>query len=69
MRAIDTGELFHEAKFIKHIGFHNYATFIKEEIDKFYLFKTKNVDPERFLGKEDEIDDYTGSKLYFELCD
>jgi len=29
--------------------------------------KTKNADPSRFLGKENELCDYNGAKLYIDL--
>lgn len=39
-----------------------------KEISKYYLSKCKNADPERFLGKEDELKEYNGAKIYFDVA-
>jgi len=31
------------------------------------LSKCKNADPERFLGKEEELKEYNGAKIYFDV--
>lgn len=60
-------DLFYEAKFEQSLGFQHYAGFIREQLDKYYLIKTKNADPERFMGKEAELDDFEGVTLYIDM--
>lgn len=36
------------------------------EVKKYHLLKTKNAEPDRFLGREDELDQIEGAKLF---CD
>lgn len=31
------------------------------------MSKCKNADPERFLGKEEELKEYNGAKIYFDV--
>ena len=44
--------------------FNKYPEFIKQELDKFYLVKKYNADPERFLGQENELKYYNGAQIY-----
>lgn len=64
VQALDCDELFYEAKFDRFLAFHQFPAFIKTEVDKFYLLKTKNAEPDRFLGREEELKDYVGAKIF-----
>lgn len=66
VKSIDVDELFEEAKLVKRLAFNQFAEFIKKELDSYYMLKTKNADPARFLGKEKELQDYYGAKLYID---
>jgi hypothetical protein len=57
VKTIDTNLLYQEAAENK-MQFNNYHAFLKDQIDKFYLLKHKNVEPGRFLGKEKELSEY-----------
>jgi hypothetical protein len=64
VRGVSTEELFQEAKFEQGLSFQNYHAFIKEELEKYYISKVKNADPDRFVGKQDELKDFNGVRLY-----
>lgn len=69
VKSISMEELFHEAKEVQRLPFHQFQGFIAKEIDKFYLLKTKNADPDRFLGREEELEEYNGATLYVDIGD
>lgn len=50
---MNVNELFQEA-FNSNIKFNHYHAFISEEVEKYFLLKTRNVD-EKFLGRESEL--------------
>jgi hypothetical protein len=56
--------LYTEARYVRNLVFNQYSDFIKKELDSYYLLKTKNADPSRFLGREKELKDYNGAKIY-----
>lgn len=63
---MDVNYSYQEAK-DQDIKFTGYHDFIKTEIDKYYILKSKNADPERFIGKEKELKDYNGAKIYVDV--
>jgi hypothetical protein len=68
VKQIDTNSLYQEASENK-LQFNNYHTFLKDQIDKFYLLKHKNVEPERFIGKEKELSEYQGAKIFVDMTE
>ena len=64
LQSIDPQELFHDAKIINKLSFNQFAEFIQNELERYYLLKTKNADPDRFQNKEHELEEYEGAKLY-----
>ena len=67
VKQMNVDELFNEAKFVHKLSFNKFAEFIKQELDNYHILRTKNADPARFLGKENELRDYNGVKLYFDV--
>lgn len=51
------------------MAFNGYREFINKELDKYYLLQTKNADPERFIGKENELKDYIGARILVDMND
>lgn len=68
VKTIDANSLYHLAK-DQNLQFTKYYEFLKEEVDKHYLIKYKNAEPERFLGKEKELKEYNGAKIYVDIND
>lgn len=66
VRSINADALYQEAC-EKGLPFHEFAKFIDVEIQKYYILKTKNAEPSRFLGREEELADFNGAKLYFDI--
>lgn len=69
VKSLSFEELYHEAKHVKQLAFHQFHGFIAAELDRYTLLKTKNADPDRFLGREDELEEYAGVKLFFDVKD
>ena len=65
VKSIDTEQLYNEAR--AQGAFTGYREFITKELDKYYLLQTKNADPERFLGKENELKDYIGARILVDV--
>lgn len=64
VQSIDPQEMFYDAKVVHKLSFHQFPEFIKDELERYYLLKTKNADPDRFQHKEHELEEYEGAKLY-----
>ena len=66
IQSINADELYKQARFQLNLGFNKYSEFIKTELEKYYLLKTKNADPNRFLGREKDLKYYNGAKIYMD---
>jgi len=69
VKSMNTEDLFYDAKFVHNLAFHQYHKYLEQEIKKYCLLKTKNADPDRFLGREHELKDYNGVKLYLDVSE
>ena len=68
VKDIDVNHLYHLAK-EKELKFTNYYEFLRLEVEKHYLLKYKNAEPSRFLGKEKELKEYNGAKIFVDITD
>lgn len=66
LSTINVDNLYQQARFDEKLGFNQYSEFITKELEKYYLLKTKNADPTKFLGREADLVDYRGAKLYID---
>lgn len=66
---LDARELFNLAKFERGLTFVEFRSFILEQLERNFLERVKNADPDRFLGRQEELQDYLGSQMYVDLAE
>ena len=56
VKSLDAANLYNEAKNVQKVPFNKYLVFIQSELERYYLSKARNADPDRFHGKEKELE-------------
>lgn len=67
IKSMNYQKLYDEAKNNRKLTFNKFDKFIKTEIEKYALARTKHVDPDRFYGKEHELEQYSGVKMFVNI--